>query len=429
MLDRLTPQRRNWALAGLGVLVLWFAWTIRDVLNPLVLGYLLAFIVHPAVVRLEARGWSRRAAVNLIFAGTAVVITMFLYSVVVQGTDLVGRLSRSEVWERLDQASAQWASELEEWSPGLFDDEGEPDPDAQEQAESTDAPPDPGEELGDERSAGERLATKREALPVEPDGEQGSGWVAMLRSYFRSLTAEQAAGAGKVALQGVGGVWSRLRSWGGSLMGLGMLLVLLPMYTYFLLFELGRIHGFVRRYIPARERERVSRIGAQIGEVISSFFRGRLVVCFLKGAILTTGLVLAGVDYALLLGMGSGFLSLIPFVGPFIGFAIALLIGMTMPGGSMTVLFLKLAAVFVVAELIEGYVLVPKVLGDSLGLHPVVVLVSIFAGGAALGMFGFLIALPLTAAIVILVRELVLPALADFADESVETKEEPTRST
>ena len=72
---------------------------------------------------------------------------------------------------------------------------------------------------------------------------------------------------------------------------------------------------------------------------------------------------------------------------------------------------------FGVAELIEGYVLLPAILGDSLGLHPVVVLLSVFVGGAALGMFGFLIALPLAAALVIIAREMVLPALADFADE------------
>ncbi len=75
---------------------------------------------------------------------------------------------------------------------------------------------------------------------------------------------------------------------------------------------------------------------------------------------------------------------------------------------------------FGLGEVIEGYVLVPKILGNSLGLHPVVVMVSVFAGGAALGMFGLLIAIPLTASLVIVTRELVLPALAQFADEDGE---------
>jgi predicted PurR-regulated permease PerM len=74
--------------------------------------------------------------------------------------------------------------------------------------------------------------------------------------------------------------------------------------------------------------------------------------------------------------------------------------------------------VFVLGEVGEGYVLMPKVLGDRLGLHPVVVLASLMICGSALGMFGLLLALPLTAAIVILTRELVLPALKAFADGS-----------
>ncbi|MEO0662302.1 MAG: AI-2E family transporter, partial [Planctomycetota bacterium] len=70
---------------------------------------------------------------------------------------------------------------------------------------------------------------------------------------------------------------------------------------------------------------------------------------------------------------------------------------------------------------IEGYVLIPKVLGDSLGLHPVVILVSVFVGGAALGLFGFLIAIPLAATVIILFRELVMPAIEDFAEEDSHT--------
>jgi predicted PurR-regulated permease PerM len=79
--------------------------------------------------------------------------------------------------------------------------------------------------------------------------------------------------------------------------------------------------------------------------------------------------------------------------------------------------FWRTALVFGLAESFEGYYLTPKILGESLGLHPVVVLVSIFAGGAAFGMFGILLALPVTAALVILFRVFVMPALARMADE------------
>jgi predicted PurR-regulated permease PerM len=71
MLERLSPARRNFALLVLAAAVLWFCWTVRSVLNPLILAYLLAYVLHPLVERLEARGWSRKTAVNVIFISAA----------------------------------------------------------------------------------------------------------------------------------------------------------------------------------------------------------------------------------------------------------------------------------------------------------------------------------------------------------------------
>ena len=80
MIEKLSKVRRNGALAVLAVLVIWFSWTVRSVLNPLILGYLLAYIVHPMVTRLEVRGWRRRPAVNFIFVNhEKVVWSMGLY--------------------------------------------------------------------------------------------------------------------------------------------------------------------------------------------------------------------------------------------------------------------------------------------------------------------------------------------------------------
>jgi predicted PurR-regulated permease PerM len=224
------------------------------------------------------------------------------------------------------------------------------------------------------------------------------------------------AGAGQAGLKAAGGLWGVLRSIFGSVFSIFTLLFLLPIYTYFLLFELERIHEFVRHYIPRTERVRMSSIGGQIGEVLANFFRGRLLVCLLKGAFITLGLWITGVPYALIVGLVSGFLSLVPFVGPVLGFVLAFLMGL-LREYTLLQAFLRVGAVYVIAELLEGYVLLPKILGDSLGLHPVVVLASLMIGGAALGMFGLLAALPLAATVIILSRELVLPALQKVADE------------
>src|SRR6185503_15652932 len=102
------------------------------------------------------------------------------------------------------------------------------------------------------------------------------------------------------------------------------------------------------------------------------------------------------------------------FVGSLAGFVVALLFGF-LDYPVLEALW-RTGGVFLVAEVLENYFLIPKILGDSLGLHPIVVIFSLLAGAASLGMFGLLIALPLTASVVILGREFVLPVLADLAD-------------
>ncbi|HJO27041.1 MAG: hypothetical protein CMK00_01895 [Planctomycetes bacterium] len=396
MLQRLSPAVRNAVLVLIGICVVAFAWQVRAVLNPLILGYLCAYIVHPLVLRLEKRGWRRRTAVNLIFIAGGLLLTLAAGAVVLQGRTLVTDLStREDLAERIEsrvEAFTERYGEALRWV----------------------LPPDSAGPDGEQASpgAGSELAAAGDAA------KSPGGLADMLNAGWQALSQEQQSeagqAAGQAALAGAGGAWSILRRLFGSLLALGVLLILLPVYTYFLLFELEHIHRFVRTYLPAEERSRLSHVAAQIGEVLANFFRGRMTVCLLKGALISLGLWAAGIDYAFLLGMGGGFLSLVPFVGPLLGFVAAFLLGLV--EYEFLSALLRAGIVFGLAEVIEGYVLVPKVLGDSLGLHPVVVLVSVMVGGAALGMFGLLLALPITAAVVIIARELVLPALKDWAD-------------
>jgi len=400
VLERLSPRGRNLALAALGLLLVWSSWTVRAVLNPVILGYLLAFVLNPMVRGLERRGWGRRSAANLIFLAFFAAGSLLGLAIFWQGRALVRDVGESDSFQRGWEQVETWASEV------LADGPAEGD------AGSAAVPPEPSEPL--------------------PEATSEGGDAVILARILEELTDEQNQVR---ALEGAATAWPYLRSFFGSIVALVTLLALLPIYAYFLLFELDRIHAFVYRYIPKSEKDRFARIGRQVGEVLASFFRGRVLICLLKGGVITAGLFAVQVPYAVFLGMGSGFLSLVPFVGPVFGFAAAFVLAAFPPGAVevtaaaaegpsvwVPILWalLRTGGVFVAAELLEGYVLLPKILGDSLGLHPVVVLASIFIGGAALGMFGFLIALPLTAALVILVREMVLPALADFADEDTD---------
>jgi len=379
MFQRLQPHWRNVALGVLGALVVWFCWTVRSALNPLGLGLMFAYMLHPMVLRLERRGLSRKVAVNLIFGAAFVGMGLMFVALFFQARNLWADLSAphgalSQIDQRIN-SGLEWL-----WN---------------------------------------RLGT----AGVVPGGEQAVGAERphfTLQEGFANLRAWLAeegrlASAGQAGLRAAGGAWVVLRRVFGSLLTVGTYLLLVPLYTWFLLFELERIGRFVRTYIPAGERQTFGRIGSQIAEMLGNFFRGRMLVCLLKGTLLSVVLYLAGIPYALLLGMFSGFLSLIPFLGPAIGYGLAFLLALL--EHSATGALLRLVVVYTVGEVVEGYVLLPRVLGDSMGLHPVVVVASLMVFGAALGMFGLLLALPITSAVVIVARELVLPALRDLADE------------
>jgi predicted PurR-regulated permease PerM len=500
VLDRLSKKKRNIGLLVVLALIGWFFWTIRSVLNPLILGYLLAFVLHPAVLHLERkRGWSRPRAVNVIFLAAALFMTVTLGGIYLQGKQIVESVaaanSKDDVLLRAEHRIDAFLAKARAWSDRLTGGSKKDEPEAEEPASDEeggtgagttgqdDAGSDalgavesaPGERITDERITDERITgepatgeqptlapvtgepepsvppaevqaevealgapgappanLQRGSLDVDaaepqpqrgPDAAQRPAEDPTLRdlvqAWWKGYIARNEGSAGAVALQNVPAVIVVLVNFFGSIASLVALLLLLPIYGYFLLFELERIHRFVRRHIPKGERERVTRIGTQIGGVIANFFRGRLLICVLKGTVITLGLTLGGAPYALFFGVMAGLMSLVPFVGPTLTFVCAMLFGLQ--DLSFVSALLWIGGTFLLGEILEGYVFIPKILGDSLGLHPVVVLVSIFAGGAALGMFGFLIAIPLTAALVILARELLLPALRQFADEDSHT--------
>lgn len=453
MLERLSKNHRNFALVAIGLLLGWFAWKVRAVLNPLILGYLLAYILRPLVARLEERGMRRRKAVNIIFALFGVMLVVLLGGVFIQGRQLVQ--GQIELAERGEDPFTRAEENLDEllvragdfWDETFGDEEEPTEGEPGSEAEGTGDPaPDAGtdadgaaddeadvETPGGPAVPGSDPSPDGDWLEAAPDAdhalEAANTDELTVRELVRAWFAEWSEGneevSGFTKAQILLGYVQRI--FGGVLSVLGFL-TLLPVYTYFLLFELERIHEFLRSHVPKKERERVTRIGRSVGAVIANFFRGRLLISLLKGLVIAIGLSLLGVPYGFLLGMFAGALSLIPFVGPTIGFVGTELIALQHfdDAGHAGLWTLGLiGAVFALAEFLEGYVLIPKILGDSLGLHPVVILLSVFVGGAALGLFGFLLAIPLAATLIILFRELVMPALADFAEEDSHVDRDP----
>ena len=138
--------------------------------------------------------------------------------------------------------------------------------------------------------------------------------------------------------------------------------------------------------------------------LVVSFFRGQIVIALLQGILFAVGFSIVGLEYGAVLGLTLGFLNLVPYLGSMLGLAICLPMAWFQADGGVTML-LMVVVVFTVVQMIEGYFLTPRIMGDRTGLHPMVIIVAIFFWGSALGgILGMILAIPLTAFLVVLWR-------------------------
>jgi predicted PurR-regulated permease PerM len=183
--------------------------------------------------------------------------------------------------------------------------------------------------------------------------------------------------------------------------------VVTPVYfAFFLLADApGKVE--VQRFLPFLKEETrndVAYLVNQFVEIIVAFFRAQLIIAFLQGLLFALGFSLVGLKYGFIIGIVLGFLNIIPYLGSIIGLATALPIAFFQPGGGLTRVALVIL-VFTVVQMIEAYLLTPKIMGHRTGLHPMVIIVAIFFWGTALdGITGMILAIPLTAFLVVFWR-------------------------
>jgi predicted PurR-regulated permease PerM len=140
----------------------------------------------------------------------------------------------------------------------------------------------------------------------------------------------------------------------------------------------------------------------QIDVKIAGFIRGQLTVCFVLGLFYALGLSIAGLNYGFLIGLGTGFLCIIPFAGAAIGLVAALSVAALQSGGDLAYIGI-VAGIFAVGQFLEGNFVSPKLIGDSVGLHPLWIIFALLAGGSLLGLLGMFLAIPVAAIISVLI--------------------------
>jgi predicted PurR-regulated permease PerM len=181
-------------------------------------------------------------------------------------------------------------------------------------------------------------------------------------------------------------------------------LVLIPVVTFYMLRDWDVLVGHIRALLPRSVEPTVSQVAGDIDRVLGAFIRGQLMVMLALGLIYAIGLWAIGLDLAFIIGMGAGLLSIVPYLGAFLGVIAAVLAALFQ---FQDFLHVALAlAVFGVGQSLESMVLTPKLVGDQIGLHPVVVIFAVLAGGQLFGFLGILLALPAAAALNVLVRYL-----------------------
>lgn len=198
------------------------------------------------------------------------------------------------------------------------------------------------------------------------------------------IFGEKALVAGAGVMRGIGAVFS----W-----------AVLPVYFAFFLMA-GAQKLEIEQFLPflkPETRKDVTYMVNEFVDIMVAFFRGQLIVAFLQGLLYAAGFSLVGLRYGFILGLLLGFLNIIPYLGSIIGLGIALPLAFFQPGGGLNTV-IAVVVVFSIVQLIESYILTPKIMGDRTGLHFMAIIFAVFFWGAALGgIMGMLLAIPLTA--------------------------------
>lgn len=194
-----------------------------------------------------------------------------------------------------------------------------------------------------------------------------------------------------------GGLAGGLAAGGQALVGFATTLILTPLVAFYMMREWPNITKWVEDLIPRENEKTIKGLLKKIDGKLSGFIRGQISVAFLLGVIYAVALTVAGLNYGFLIGISAGVLSIIPMVGSTLGLLAAVAVAWFQAGDLQYVLII--AAIFIVGQIFEGNILSPKLLGDSVGLHPLWILFSLMAGGSLLGILGMLIAVPVAAVI------------------------------
>lgn len=255
----------------------------------------------------------------------------------------------------------------------------------------------------------QELAAFIKKLPRYIDWLQGTAlpWIkAQLSLDAPTLNLDNLKQAIREQWQSVGGiaagVMGSVSRSGLALVGWLANLVLIPVLTFYLLRDWDLLVARIHELVPRRYERTVSQVARDCDEVLGAFMHGQLLVMVSLGTVYAVGLWLVGLEMALLIGMLAGLVSFVPYLGFILGVLVAGIAAAIQFQDFIHLFYILL--VFGVGQVLESFVFTPYLLGDRIGMHPVAVIFAVMAGGQLFGFVGILLALPVAAVIMVLLR-------------------------
>ena len=334
---------RRWQMLAITAVILYLLWLLAPVLMPFAVAGMFAYLGDPLADRLERLGMGRTVAVSVVF---------FVLLLVTVGALLLLIPLISRQVENLVQSLPHYVDWIR-----------------------TTALP--------------WLQTK---LRLDPSAFDTDRLIAEIKDHLGSLGGAVSTVLGKVTRSGLGVI-----AWMTNL-------VLIPVVAFYLLRDWDRLVAWVDDMLPRSIEPTIAHLARESDLVLGAFVRGQLLVMLALGIFYGAGLSLLGLSVGPLIGMVAGLLSFVPYLGFIVGFGSAL-IAVLVQYGDWTHVSL-VVVVFVIGQLLEGYVLVPRLVGEKIGLHPVAVIFAVLAGGYLFGFLGILLALPAASVILVVLRYL-----------------------
>ena len=342
-----TPSRQlaiYWIIAT--VVLVGLLWLLNDVLLPFVLGAIIAYLLDPIADRLEARGLGRKTA-TLIISITAFIVllpmTLFAFNVVVKQLSALASLNFSS--ENVVEIEA-------------------------------------------------RLLTILPAFVAENLDLQNS--LEDIAAFIRPRAAELFENFGQTLLEAV--VTSAM-----SLINILVLVVIIPVVTVYMLLDWDTMINQIDALLPRDHANFIRHVTKEIDATLSAFVRGMGSVCLILGTYYALSLWALGLSFGFAVGFLAGLITFIPYLGSLLGGILAIGLGIFEFWGDWNKLIV-ISGIFFLGQVIEGNYLTPKLVGRSVGLHPVWLLLALSIFGTLFGFFGMLIAVPFAASIGVLVR-------------------------